>query len=292
MKTVWVFTKGNMFAYENSRLIENLESYGINTRLIDPEECSLVNFQVLINAESVKYPDLVLVRFGAGITKTMLAIIEQFELLGIPCINTARSISLAANKLITGQKLAAANIPIPKTMMLSANNLSLVETHMGYPAVIKVLVGSYGAGVHLVNTHDDLLKLMEFITVLGIDKPFIAQEFIKTNPGQDLRVLVVGNKVIGAMRRIAGSGEFRANISQGGHGEPYPITPEIEHLALSTARILGLTIAGIDLLFTDTGFCVCEANSNPGFKGFEQYCDIDVAAIIANYANEYLSDLG
>jgi RimK family alpha-L-glutamate ligase len=109
------------------------------------------------------------------------------------------------------------------------------------------------------------------------------QEYLGAHPGEDLRVLVVGGKVIGAMKRTAPEGDFRANITNGGTGSNYEVTPEIEYIARETAKVLGLDIAGIDLLFDPRGFRVCEANSNPGFKGFEEYCGKDVADAITEY---------
>jgi RimK family alpha-L-glutamate ligase len=111
----------------------------------------------------------------------------------------------------------------------------------------------------------------------------IVQEYLGDHPGEDLRVLVVGGKVIGAMKRTAPDGDFRANITNGGTGEKFPLTDEIEYIARETAKCLSLDIAGVDLLFDKRGFRVCEANSNPGFSGFETYCEIDVADVITEY---------
>ena len=102
-------------------------------------------------------------------------------------------------------------------------------------------------------------------------------------PGEDLRVLVIGGQVIGAMKRTAPEGDFRANITNGGTGSLFEVTPEIDVIARETAQVLGLSIAGIDLLFDPRGFRVCEANSNPGFLGFEKYCKVDIADLITNY---------
>ena len=102
-------------------------------------------------------------------------------------------------------------------------------------------------------------------------------------PGEDLRVLVVGGRVLGAMRRTAPEGDFRANITNGGTGQDFPLDDRIRYLALETAKVMGLDIAGVDLLFTPDGYVVCEANSNPGFRGFEEYCAVDVADRITEY---------
>ena len=115
------------------------------------------------------------------------------------------------------------------------------------------------------------------------------QEFIAATNNKDLRVFVIGGKVIGAMCRIAPEGDFRANISNGGSGEPFPLTDEIEHMARETAKIMKLDIAGIDLLFDVNGYRVCECNSAPGFEGFEKYVKVDVAEAIAKYVKLKIS---
>jgi glutathione synthase/RimK-type ligase-like ATP-grasp enzyme len=160
----------------------------------------------------------------------------------------------------------------------------LVKNNIGFPCVVKVVTGSYGEGVYLCERQRDFKKLMEFVDNLGNKKTMIVQEYMGERPGEDLRVLVIGGKVIGAMRRTAPEGDFRANITGGGTGEGFPLTDEIEFLARETAKVLGLDIAGIDLLFDKGGgFRVCEANSNPGFLGFEKYCGVDVADHLTDY---------
>jgi RimK family alpha-L-glutamate ligase len=124
---------------------------------------------------------------------------------------------------------------------------------------------------------------MEFIDNLGNKKTMIVQEYLNDAPGTDLRVLIVGGKVIGAMKRTAPEGDFRANITNGGTGENFAVTEEIDFIGRETAKALNLDIAGIDLLFDKRGFRVCEANSNPGFSGFEKYCGVDIADVITEY---------
>jgi RimK family alpha-L-glutamate ligase len=125
--------------------------------------------------------------------------------------------------------------------------------------------------------------MMEFVGNLDTPKILLVQEYIDAKPGEDLRVYVIGGKVIGAMKRHAPEGDFRANISAGGRGEPFEVNNEIDYLAREAARICGLDIAGIDLLFDKDGYKICEANSAPGFEGFENYCQVDIAGQIAEY---------
>jgi RimK family alpha-L-glutamate ligase len=131
--------------------------------------------------------------------------------------------------------------------------------------------------------------MMEFVGNLDTPKILLVQEYVDTKPGEDLRVFVIGGKVIGAMKRHAPDGDFRANISAGGYGEPFEVSSEFDYLAREAARICGLQIAGIDLLFDKDGYKICEANSAPGFEGFEKYCGVDIAAQIAQYIKYKLS---
>lgn len=289
MLTVWILSKPNGFEYENARLVECLERKGINAVIVDHG-----SFDIIVNKDikqSIRYqgefielPNLLLVRFGAGISKFMLALIRQLEKAGVICVNTADSIECVKDKLRSSQILAQHNIAIPNTMLVRFPvELAVVEREIGFPCVVKLTTGSYGEGVYLCERPRDFTKLMEFIETLKTSKTLIVQEYLGERPGEDLRVLVIGGKVIGAMKRTAPDGDFRANISNGGTGELYQITDEIEFIARQTAKVLDLEIAGIDLLFDSRGFRVCEANSNPGFSGFETYCHVDVADLIADY---------
>jgi glutathione synthase/RimK-type ligase-like ATP-grasp enzyme len=256
--------------------------------------CHPDDFDIIVDRDihkGIKYkgkdmelPKLVLVRLGAGILPFQLAVVRHFEQAGVPCINGSLPIEIVKDKLRTSQILSRAGIAIPNTMMVRMPiDDGLVETNIGFPCVVKVVTGSYGEGVYLCEKKRDYKKLMEFIDNLGNKKTMIVQKYMGERVGEDLRVLVIGGKVLGAMKRSAPEGDFRANITNGGTGENFPLTEEIEYLARETARALNLDIAGVDLLFDKNGFVVCEANSNPGFSGFESYCQVDVADAITEY---------
>jgi len=287
--TVLILTKLDRNEYESERLVESFTAKGIDARMCHPDD-----FDIIVNKDihsGIKYqgedmllPKLVLVRLGAGILPFQLAVVRHFEQAGVPCINGSLPIETVKDKLRSSQILSRAGIPIPNTMMVRLPiDDGLVENNIGFPCVVKVVTGSYGEGVYLCERKRDYKKLMEFIDNLGNKKTMIVQEYLGERVGEDLRVLVIGGKVIGAMRRTAPEGDFRANITNGGTGENYPLTEEIEYLARETAKALNLDIAGIDLLFDSRGFRVCEANSNPGFSGFERYCGVDVADLITEY---------
>jgi gamma-F420-2:alpha-L-glutamate ligase len=287
--TVLILTKQDRNEYESNRLVESFAAKGIQARACHPDD-----FDIVVNEDirsGIKYkgqdfelPKLVLCRLGAGILPFQLAVVRHFEQAGVICVNPSHSIETVKDKLRTSQILSRYSIPIPTTMMVRFPiEENLVKEKIGFPCVVKVVTGSYGEGVYLCERQRDFKKLMEFVENLGNKKTMLVQQFMNERVGEDLRVLVIGGKVIGAMKRTAPEGDFRANITGGGTGEKFELTPEIEYLAHETAKVLSLDIAGVDLLFDKEGFVVCEANSNPGFSGFEKYCGIDVADHITEY---------
>jgi RimK family alpha-L-glutamate ligase len=287
--SVIIITKQSTTDYETSRLLESFKAKDIPVRVCFPDDFDIVVDRdirkgIKYKGEDIELPKLVLVRLGAGILPFQLAVLRHFEQAGVIVINDSASIETAKNKMLTSQVLSREGIAIPNTMMVRFPiDDKLIEKNIGYPCIIKVVTGSYGAGVYLCEKKRDYKKIVEFVESLGNKKTLLVQEYLGERPGEDLRVLVIGGKVIGAMKRTAPEGDFRANITGGGTGQRFEVTPEIDYIARETARALGLTIGGIDLLFDSRGFRVCEANSNPGFNGFEKYCGVDVADHITEY---------
>ena len=288
---VWIFSRNSEIDYENKRLIETFTKKNITSKVVEPSCFDIIvnkniKNSILYNGELVELPKIVLVRTGAETNNFMLAVLRQLDKAGVICINEADAIETSSDKLKTSQILSQHNISIPNTMMVKHPiDSTIVKNRIGFPCVVKVITGTQGIGVYLCEKRRDFNKLMEFIHNVGISKTLLVQEYIGLNPGEDIRVLVIGGKVIGAMKRTAPKGDFRANISNGGTGEKFDITPEIDFIARETARVLNLHIAGIDLLFGSDGFVVCEANTAPGFKGFEKYCDVDIAKLIVEYVD-------
>lgn len=289
MTTIWILSKFDDTEYENSRLLESFANKGMTVKLLKPDDFDIVVTKDIkqglrYQGQLVQLPNICLVRIGSGATNTMLALIRHLEKAGVVCLNNSTTIRHVKDKLNTAQILSRHSIPIPTTMLVKFPvDISIVEQEIGFPCVVKNVTGSHGVGVHLCETKKDFSKLMLFIENLTSKKELIIQEYLGEHPGEDLRVLVIGGKVVGAMKRIAPEGDFRANISNGGSGQSYELTEEIEYIARETAKVLALDIAGIDLLFDSRGFRVCEANSNPGFSGFEKFCDVDVADLITEY---------
>lgn len=274
-------------AFEIRRFLAEGREMGIDVKVFHPEQFDLLVTEddknsVLIDGESVSLPDYLLPRTYVVDTGYFpLAIIRQLEMLGVPVFNNANAIELVADKLHTHQALIQADIPTPTTMLAKFPvNIDLIEKKIGFPIVVKTLLGVNGTGVFLMEDHKNFVDLMSLIGETNPNIQLIFQKFIAKSKGRDIRAFVVDGKVIASMERHAAPGGFKANISQGGHGVEIQLDPQAENLAIQTAEILNLQVAGIDLLYTDNGYTICEANTFPGFKGLEQYCKINVPRAI------------
>jgi gamma-F420-2:alpha-L-glutamate ligase len=248
--------------HESRQLVKSLEKRGHTVLVNDPEN---------------QVPDIVLARHLGKKNPTNLPYALYFQSIGVPVINTPQAVLLAKNKFETNQLFRAHGLPAPKTYEFTS-----LDHDIAYPLVAKVLRGSQGVGVYLCESREQLAEH------LNSTSPMIIQEFVDAKPGQDLRVFIIGGHVMGVMKRMSINGDFRANISQGGVGEAYELTPEIEHLALTVAKLVGLDICGVDLLFDQTGFKVCEVNATPGFRGFDRYCGTKMADEIVKYLESKL----
>ncbi len=290
MKQVWILHYASgIDAYENQRLLSCLEKNGMRGCVLEPKYFDIIVSRssaksIRYKGEKIELPDLVLSRTGAGTNYFTRSVMRQIEKFGIPVINDADSISRVSDKLLTSQLLVKENLPIPKTVLVNGDvDIELIEKEIGFPCVVKATSGSKGKTVHLCQTKKDFTSLMSLLSSISLKKTMIIQEFVDAQPGTDLRVWVIGGKTIVAMKRIGTEGDFRANISQGGTAELFEITDEVDYLARETARVLGLQIAGVDLLFDKDGYKICEANSSPGFEGMDQYCGQDMAQRIVDF---------
>jgi gamma-F420-2:alpha-L-glutamate ligase len=289
-KKVWILHHAtDINGYENTRLLECLEKNGLEGHVLEPKYFDIIvsrstNKSIRYKGEKIDMPSLVLSRTGSGTNYFTLALMRQIEKFGIPVINDSDSISKVSDKLLTSQLLVKENLPIPKTILVNGDvDVELVEKEIGFPCVVKATSGSKGKTVHLCETKKDFTSLMALLSSIALKKVLIIQEFVDAAIGTDLRVWIIGGKTVVAMKRKAGNGDFRANISQGGTAEPFEITEEIDYLARETARVLGLQIAGVDLLFDKEGYKICEANSSPGFSGMDKYCNQDMSQRIVDF---------
>lgn len=276
--------------YEWTRLREEARELNVNVEIVAPADIDLIvsgggRRAIRRCGVEVDLPDAVLPRTGSFTDYFSLAILRQCEQLGVEVINSSQSIEAVKDKLFAHQILAQNKLPIPRTMLVRFPvDVDLVAQQIGFPCVVKLLVGSFGEGVLLSRDAADFRDLMELLASLDRSQAVILQQYISHRPGQDLRVWVIGGRVLGAMLRRSTDGSFKANISRGGDGVAHPLNAEIERIALACASVLQLDIAGVDLLFDHDSYCVCEVNSAPGFSGFEAATGINVAREILGHA--------
>lgn len=276
-------------AYEIHRLIEESKESGIELEVFKPEQFDLIvtredDKSILIDSKKRSLPDFVIPRMGSGTTYFTLAVLRHMERLGIHIVNSPQSIEVVKDKLYSQQILAQNNLPVPKTMLVKFPvDIDLVETSLGFPVVVKTLSGSQGSGVFLCENKRTFEDLMQLIKATNKTANIILQEFISASKGKDLRVFTLGGRAIACFKRTNIDGGFKANFSAGADVEPFEITPEIEWLATQTSNILNLDMAGIDLLFDNDHFKVCEANSSPGFEGLEQSNKMNIPKEIFHY---------
>ncbi|MFW5652221.1 MAG: ATP-grasp domain-containing protein [Acetivibrio ethanolgignens] len=212
--------------------------------------------------------------------------------------NSARAIEVCDDKALTHLLLEKAGVPMPRTILapmtysnIGYTNLQFLELaaeKLRFPMVVKECFGSFGWQVYLVNNQEELSKLVKELA----GKPFLMQEFIKSSFGKDIRLQVVGDKVVAAMYRYSETGDFRANISNGGKMKAYEPTEEEKRLAVRACQALGLDFAGVDILFGEAGPVVCEVNSNAHFKNIYNCTGVNVAEHILGYLKEKASVSG
>ncbi len=274
--------------YNIIRLLEVARAREIDLQVVLPEQFELVvtrddRKSILIDDKQIPLPDFVLPRLGSKTGFFALSVIRQLEYLGVYVCNTADAIESVKDKLYMHQKLAHSSLATPHTMLAKFPiDTALVKREIGFPLVIKNVTGMQGTGIYLCDSEDKFTDVMELIYTNNSNANIILQEFIATSRGQDVRVFVVGGKVVACMKRSSKT-SFKSNVSRGGDVSEFELSPEGEWLATETAKLLGLDIAGIDLLFDENGFKICEANSAPGFIGLEKIVGKTIAETMLDY---------
>jgi gamma-F420-2:alpha-L-glutamate ligase len=285
---VWILARqANFEKYENLRFLEEAKKMGIHAELIAPEMCEIIatgqgKQSILVDGQKIEsLPQCLIPRTGSNTSYFAGAVTRHMERLGVFVLNTIDSITLAMDKMATIQTLAAHNIPVPKTLLARFPiDLTLIEQEFSFPIILKKVSGSMGKGIVLCR---DLHQLEDTLGLVHSSTAVIMQECIEESLGRDIRVIVIGGRAIGAIQRTAKQGSFKANYSAGGTVEQIQLTPQMEWLAVESARIIGLEIAGVDLLFEKDSFRVCEVNSAPFFEGFEQGTNISVPREIFDF---------
>jgi ribosomal protein S6--L-glutamate ligase len=245
------------------------------------------NPELLYQGAPVGPVDAVIPRIGASITFYGLAVVRQFEMLGVYCLNESQAIARSRDKLRCLQLLSRHDIGLPPTVFTrqAEHVADCIEKVEGPPVVVKLLQGTQGIGVVLAESALAASSVIEAFH--GLEQNILIQKFIKEANGADIRALVVGRKVVAAMRRQAVAGEFRSNIHRGGTAKKVSLSPDYRKTALAAARVLGLTLAGVDLIESAEGPMVMEVNSSPGLEGIQKTTGVDVAdAVIEHIEHE------
>ncbi|HEY7154722.1 MAG TPA: 30S ribosomal protein S6--L-glutamate ligase [Gemmataceae bacterium] len=273
--------------YSTRVLFEAARQRGHDVRVLDTLQfdirLSRRSPELLYQGRPIGPVDAVIPRIGASITYFGLAVVRQFEMLGVYCLNESQAIARSRDKLRCLQLLSRHDIGLPPTVYTrQAEHVpDCIEQVDGPPVVVKLLQGTQGIGVVLAETTMAAHSVIEAFH--GLEQNILIQKFIKEAGGSDIRALVVGRKVVAAMRRRAVSGEFRSNIHRGGTAKKISLPAEYRRTALAAARCLGLTVAGVDLIESDEGPMVMEVNSSPGLEGIQKTTGVDVATAIVEH---------
>jgi len=272
--------------YSTSRLYESAKKRGHETEVISYLRCYMniakANPRVFFKGREINY-DVVIPRIAATWTFYGASVVRQFELMGALSANSSASISRSRDKLRALQLIGNSGVEMPVTgyVHLSRDIESVLLTVGKPPYVIKLLEGTQGRGVVLTETMEAAVSAIE--TMKKIDANILIQEFISEANGEDIRAIVVGDKVVASMKRKAKPGEFRSNVHLGGSVEGYKLTEDEEKSAIKAAKVLGLSVAGVDLIQSQRGPLILEVNSSPGLEGIERASGIDVAGKIIDY---------
>ena len=270
--------------YSHQRLVEAAEQRGHSLDILNTLRCT-VNIAshrptLTYNGETLPKYDAVIPRIGASITNYGLAVLRQFEMAGTWPLNESVAIGRSRDKLRSMQILAKHGLGLPLTAYANDPKQAeeIIRAVKGPPVVIKLLEGTQGIGVVLAETMSSAKSVIEAFR--GANVNILVQEFIKEAGGTDIRALVVGGKVVAAMKRTGAADDFRSNLHRGGSAQVVKITPAERSTAVTAARRMGLNVCGVDMLRSNHGPVIMEVNSSPGLEGIEKATEKDVAGMI------------
>ncbi|MFH1675868.1 MAG: RimK family alpha-L-glutamate ligase [bacterium] len=277
-------------SFASIRFRQSGKKLGISVRAVDPTQCMPVitpeENSIRFGGRRLSRPTAIIPRFGPGNYENGLAMLCQLEALDIPVCNPSKGIELARDTFRSLIALKHAGLSVPRT----ARILSVKDLHVaaklipGPPWIMKTFTGAMGIGTMYIGAEDQLEAVAA--TLWALNQPILLQEFVRAKDGKlaDIRALVIGKKVLGAITRRAATGEYRTNVHRGGAPERIVLNSSEEKLALKAAKASGLSITGVDWIRTASGPVVLEVNATPGFSGFEQATEIDVASAILEFA--------
>ncbi|MCB0519308.1 MAG: 30S ribosomal protein S6--L-glutamate ligase [Lewinellaceae bacterium] len=276
--------------YSTQSLFRAARNRGHYVRVIDHQRCHIVIErglpQVIYEGTRLIGMDALIPRIGASVTDYGAAVIRQFELMGIYTATRSEALIMARDKLKCLQKISAAGLDVPKTFMAGAveDVPSLIDKFCGVPLIIKLLEATHGVGVILAESRQTAISVVE--SFFKLDQPVILQEYIAESGGADIRAFVVGKKVVAAMYRQAAEGEFRSNLHRGATSSMIELTHHEKAIVLKAAHLMGLDIAGVDLLRSNRGPLVMEVNASPGLEGIEGTTGVDIAGAIIEHVEQ------
>ncbi|HAY13007.1 MAG TPA: RimK family alpha-L-glutamate ligase [Fimbriimonadaceae bacterium] len=279
--------------YSTRRLREAARVRGHQVQVLDTLQFAISMEQenpgLLYRRRRLGEVDAVVPRIGASVTTFGTAVVRQFQQMGVFVANTANSIGNSRDKLRALQILSKHDIGIAPTMFVrnQADILMAIDRVGGAPVIIKMMQGTQGVGVILAESNKIAEAIVE--AMQGAKQSVLIQKFVAESKGRDVRAFVVGNQVVGAMRRVAQGQEFRSNLHRGGKAEAIDLEPAYAEAAIRAAHILGLRIAGVDMLEGADGPQIIEVNSSPGLEGIEKATGKDIAGIIVDYINEQVA---
>ena len=273
--------------YSHQRLVEAGKERGHDMRIINTLRCymNITSHRPAVhyNGAPLDVPDAIIPRIGASVTFYGMAVVRQFEMMGVYPLNESVAIGRSRDKLRSLQLLARQGIGLPVTGFAHSPGETddLINMVGGAPLVVKLLEGTQGRGVVLADSAKAASSVIEAFR--NLDAHFLVQEFIKEAGGSDIRCFVIGERVVASMKRQAQEGEFRSNIHRGGAASVVKITPEERTTAVRAARTMGLNVAGVDLLRSNHGPVVMEVNSSPGLEGIENATGKDIAGMMIEF---------
>jgi len=282
----------NASLYSTSRIVLAARSRGHEVTVADPLDFHIVISKgrpsMFLGGRPLPHADLVVPRIGASITNYGLAVVRQFDMMGVPVLNTAVAIARSRDKLRAMQLLTRKNIDVPRTVCArTPDSVDLALKFIGgTPAIVKLQQGTQGIGTMIAETPQAVTSLLETLWAMGQD--IILQEYIAESKGRDYRAIVVGNRVVAAMRRQAKAGEFRSNLHRGGLGVRVELDRRYATAAVAAAHVMGLEVAGVDMLEGRDGPKILEINSSPGLEGIERTSGVDVAGAIMGHAERFV----
>jgi ribosomal protein S6--L-glutamate ligase len=289
-----ILLASNPDLYSNRRLMEAAQNAGHNIQFVNIRDCyiniSAGNPEIYYKDDKkLENIDAVIPRIRPSMTFYGTTIVRQFEMMNVYCLNKSLPTISSRDKLHTLQLLSHENLPMPTTSFSHSvdETKHLIKMVGGAPLVIKLLEGTKGVGVVLAETGKAAESVINAFKSLKAD--ILVQEFIKESKGRDIRCFVVGNKVLAAMERQAEEGEFRANMHLGGKARSIEITDEERAIAIKAVKTIGLEIAGVDIVRSNSGPKILEINSSPGLEGIEAATGVDIAGKIIAFLEKMVA---